>query len=73
MKCRNHQDREARVICQKMETGYCRECFETIETCTDPSGYCKFRTQCIIWELCRTRQKEAEDLTPNQDENSQGG
>ena len=74
MKCRFHPDREARVTCQKMETGYCQECLETIETCTDPSGYCKFRPQCIIWERCRIRGKEtSDDSSLEKKKDSQGG
>ncbi len=61
MKCRYHPDREAYVVCQKMLIGYCADCLEGCEGCTDPDIYCKFRTQCIIWEMCRAgkkRQKE---------------
>jgi len=57
MQCRNHPDREAAVACQKMEIGYCRECLQNCEACTDPCGYCKFRSQCLIWELCRKSEK----------------
>jgi len=29
--------------------------------CTDPVLYCKFRTQCVIWEMSRnTRKKSVE-------------
>lgn len=57
MKCQFHADRDARVTCQKMEIGYCQECLDHCEACTDPCGYCKFRPQCIIWELCRKSEK----------------
>lgn len=57
MNCRNHPDREARVSCQKMNIGYCEECLDNCEACTDPCGYCQFRGQCIIWELCRKSDK----------------
>jgi hypothetical protein len=58
MKCRYHPDREARVVCQKMEIGYCQECLDNCEACTDPCTYCKFRQGCIIWELCRKSEKK---------------
>ncbi|PKN27501.1 MAG: hypothetical protein CVU64_15850 [Deltaproteobacteria bacterium HGW-Deltaproteobacteria-21] len=57
MKCRNHPDRDACTQCQKMEIGYCKDCLDKCEACTDPCGYCKFRTQCLIWELCRKSEK----------------
>jgi hypothetical protein len=57
MQCRFHGEREAYVICQKMETGYCKECLDACEACTDPCTYCKFRPQCLIWELCRNSDK----------------
>ncbi|MBL7178172.1 MAG: hypothetical protein ISS66_20300 [Desulfobacteraceae bacterium] len=57
MQCRYHPDRGVSVTCQKMEIGYCRECLDNCEACTDPCGYCKFRTQCIIWENCRKSEK----------------
>ena len=57
MKCLFHADREAYVKCQKMEIGYCRECLENCEACTDPCGYCKFRPQCLIWEVCKKSDK----------------
>jgi len=59
MKCRFHADREAYIKCQKMEIGYCRECLENCEACTDPCGYCKFRFQCIIWELCKKSEEKS--------------
>ena len=57
MQCRNHPDREARVQCTKMSIGYCQECLDNCEACTDPCGYCKFRGQCIIWELCKRSER----------------
>jgi hypothetical protein len=53
MKCRFHSDREAEVICNKMEYGYCRECLDDCRACTDPEIYCRHRTACVIWEMCR--------------------
>jgi len=57
MQCRYHPDREAYIQCQKMEIGYCQECLENCEACTDPCTYCKYRPQCVIWELCRKSEK----------------
>lgn len=57
MNCRFHPERDARVTCQKMDIGYCQECLDNCEACTEPCGYCKFRPQCIIWELCRRSEK----------------
>jgi hypothetical protein len=51
--CKYHPEREARVQCQKMGIGYCQECLDDCEACTEPCGYCKFRDSCIIYELCR--------------------
>jgi hypothetical protein len=59
MKCLYHPDRVAAVTCDKMSVGYCRECLDQCEACTDPCGYCKFRKQCIIWELCKKSAKRA--------------
>ena len=52
-KCRHHPDRDACVLCQKMEVAYCQECLDNCKACTDPCLYCKFRQSCVIWELCR--------------------
>lgn len=72
MKCRFHPDREARVTCQKMETGYCQECLDTIDACTDPTEYCKFRPQCIIWEFGRAHRKETSSDDSALENNTQG-
>ncbi len=54
IKCVNHPDREARVPCQKANVrGYCQECLDNGAPCFDPELYCKFRSQCIIYELAR--------------------
>ncbi len=53
MKCRFHPDREVEVVCNKMEYGYCRECLDKCQACTDPEIYCRHRTSCFIWEMCR--------------------
>ena len=52
--CHNHPDREMKVACQKANfRGYCQECLDKGVPCFDPDIYCKFRSQCIIWELAR--------------------
>ena len=52
--CHNHPNRETRVTCQKNDTrGYCEECLDKGVPCFDPELYCKFRSQCVIWELAR--------------------
>jgi len=53
MKCRFHPQREACVQCQKMEFWYCQDCLDACRACTDPCLYCKYRRECVIWELCR--------------------
>jgi len=57
MQYRYHPGREARVICQKMGVGYCQECLDNCEACTDPCRYCKSRSSCMIWELCKKSEK----------------
>ena len=59
MHCKNHSDREAVVPCQKHQTGYCGECLDNGVSCTDPTLYCKFRPQCVIWEMGREERKKA--------------
>ena len=66
MKCRIYPDREAIGVCQKHEAGFCQECCECLNIdrcceCMDPVLYCKFRTQCIIWEMSRDRRKREVD------------
>jgi hypothetical protein len=74
MACKYHPDREAFIKCQKMDIGYCRECLDNCEACTDPCGYCKFRSSCVIWELCKRSPKryqlerEARGLPPERNE-----
>lgn len=53
MQCKNHPDRPAVISCTKMGIGYCDECLETCQACTQPAGHCKHRTACVIWEQCR--------------------
>ncbi|MGQ9648095.1 MAG: hypothetical protein ACUVWO_16335 [Thermodesulfobacteriota bacterium] len=62
MECRVHADRKAVAVCQKYETGFCRECCECLNIdhcceCVDPRAYCKFRDQCFIWGMSRDRRK----------------
>ncbi len=52
-RCRFHPERPARFRCMKYGYDYCVECLESCEACTDPELYCRHRTQCMIWELCR--------------------
>ncbi len=71
MQCRNHPDREAVAVCQRFDTGYCRECCGCLSVahcaeCTDPKNYCTFRTQCIIPEIARERRR-GEDAAANAD------
>ncbi|OEU60050.1 MAG: hypothetical protein BAW33_05035 [Desulfobacterales bacterium C00003104] len=64
MICSLHGDRDAVVLCQKFSLGYCMECLQNGLKCKEPIGYCKFRSQCIIWEQCRDKikkEKETED------------
>ena len=52
-KCVKHPDRDSVIKCLKMDFGYCGECLDNCDACTDPCTYCKHRGQCVIWELCR--------------------
>jgi hypothetical protein len=56
--CRYHPDAEAKVFCGKHEWGYCEECLASCRACTDPELYCRHRTACVIWELCRKALRE---------------
>ena len=54
--CHIHPNREARVTCKKANfRGYCEACLEEGAPCFDPGLYCKFRSQCVIWELAREK------------------
>ncbi|RLD51635.1 MAG: hypothetical protein DRI97_15460, partial [Bacteroidetes bacterium] len=62
MNCKNHPDRPAVAVCQKHQLGYCKECCDCQDLteccgCSDLNIYCKFRSQCLIWELSRSRRK----------------
>lgn len=56
--CRFHPERPAVVRCEKFEYDYCQECVDSCHACTDPELYCRHRTACIIWELCRSEVKK---------------
>lgn len=60
MNCLHHPDRRAISICQKFGQGYCEECCR----CTDPRGYCKFRSQCIGWQVCGKAKKISPQSPP---------
>lgn len=49
VRCVNHPEVEGNFYCSK----YARHLCEVCATCADPKLYCKFRPQCIIWELQR--------------------
>ncbi|MBW2092248.1 MAG: hypothetical protein JRI34_09035 [Deltaproteobacteria bacterium] len=55
--CTKHPDRPSVITCFKMNFGYCQECLDTCEACTEPCGYCKHRRGCVIYELCRKSEK----------------
>lgn len=47
-RCANHPQREAAWFCLKHSVAYCDECCR----CPHPEGYCKYRSQCAIWQVC---------------------
>ena len=47
-RCINHPDREARWTCAKFSVAYCDDCCR----CPYPEGYCTFRPQCPISQIC---------------------
>ncbi len=55
--CSRHPERPSVIKCHKMERAFCQQCLDECEACTDPCTYCKFRPQCVIWELCRKSEK----------------
>lgn len=62
--CRKHPDRPAVARCTKYGHGQCLECLENDPHCSDPEIYCKFRTQCVIFEHLkelRRKQRQAEE------------
>jgi hypothetical protein len=48
-RCAGHPELEGRYYCNKYGRYLCDAC----ATCADPKLYCKYRSQCIIWELER--------------------
>jgi hypothetical protein len=63
MRCKNHPGREAIALCQMHEVGFCQECcdcfnFDQCCECIDLELYCKFRSQCITWEMSMDRRKK---------------
>lgn len=66
MNCRNHPDRDATALCQKLGIGFCTECCRCPDAaaccgCLDPKVYCQFRTQCLVWEASRERRRAGGD------------
>jgi len=49
MNCERHPDRKATGYCEKYNRYLCEDCMH----CQDPSIYCKFRKQCVVWEIER--------------------
>ncbi len=47
--CINHPGREGKFTCMKYRKNLCDECM----ACQDPGLYCRYRSQCVIWELSR--------------------
>ncbi|MFH1057190.1 MAG: hypothetical protein V1797_00760 [Pseudomonadota bacterium] len=47
--CRQHPESPAVALCQKYGHGLCAQCLETDPQCPDPTIYCKFRPQCLIF------------------------
>lgn len=66
--CRFHPDRPVRVRCMKYGYDYCEQCLESCDSCTDPELYCQYRTQCVIWEVCRKTIRDRRRGTCPQDE-----
>lgn len=54
MKCFHHPEREAFAFCMKYKEAYCQECC----SCRHAHDYCKFRTQCLNWQICSKKNKE---------------
>jgi len=53
--CANHPNRQGGWKCAKFSTVYCDECC----SCPHPDGYCPFRPQCPIWQICQKEHKES--------------
>ena len=64
MNCRFHPEKRAVAICEKFKVGYCSECCESDLPeegcrCLSPDQHCRFRSQCIVWELSKDKRKQA--------------
>jgi hypothetical protein len=62
MECRRHPEEEAKAVCEKFGVGYCRLCCDDPDLpegcgCSSPRQHCKFRSQCLVWEMSRKRRK----------------
>ena len=54
--CRNHPDRESKLLCAKNGYYLCAECAD----CPSPRMHCQFRTACPIWFTRRDKQRAAQ-------------
>jgi len=56
--CQNHPEREAVARCIKFNRRFCSECMESGEAeCLSPDSHCKYRPQCLVWEMARARRR----------------
>lgn len=55
--CVNHPHRRAKYTCMKFNVHLCEECAK----CQDPMGYCKFRSQCMIYELYKQEKRQSRE------------
>jgi hypothetical protein len=58
--CVNHPDRPGKWLCQKFDLAYCDECCR----CGQAEGYCKFRPQCGVRQICAEDQQQADQARP---------
>ena len=54
--CINHPDRPGKWLCQKFDLAFCDDCCR----CSHPEGYCKFRPQCGVRQICQEAGSAAE-------------
>ncbi len=54
MNCRRHPDRPAASQCQRHHAAFCLECTDAA-ACPDPGTFCRYRLQCIVWEITEER------------------
>ena len=57
--CRNHPDRETKLLCAKNGYYLCEECAE----CLSPEMHCQHRTACPIWFMRKQKKKVAESAS----------